>query len=342
MEPRAIAGRMRPGFLSPMTINLLTSVPEGLVLLTDSMLTSQQLGPRGFESTNFEHATKLFELGQDARAAAMISGIGTIGTRLVSQLINVASAAIDVRMASGPIAHQDYVDEVAGVVSIHYDALVEQMKNQQVAFVNANPAMLQQINAQRAARGFQPINAFTVDNVGVTNSPGGSPYADIYIAAPDLEVIVASFDGMPSASSLKWPGALRSAIAADPGNVYWTGSGSTAVSRIIKGFDAMLLQQDAMTNPAAAQAFAFLSSSSARYQMPAAFAVMPLQEAVYFTEFLGHVAAGYDHFRAGPPGVGGDMSVLILNEACRGWIRRADIRSGLGEHFSGWSGMGIT
>jgi hypothetical protein len=37
---------------------------------------------------------------------------------------------------------------------------------------------------------------------------------------------------------------------------------------------------------------------------------MRVQQAIYLTEFLANVAAGYDRFTVGPPTVGGEMDVV--------------------------------
>jgi hypothetical protein len=57
-----------------MTINLLHWVPEGIVMLADSMVTHTSTTPSGPVVTNFEHAEKLICLGKTLPAAAMFSG----------------------------------------------------------------------------------------------------------------------------------------------------------------------------------------------------------------------------------------------------------------------------
>lgn len=324
-----------------MTINLLTSVPEGLVMATDSMLSAQTFQiPLGFAVTNFEHANKLFELGTDACAAVMINGTGSIGATLVSQLIQSASKKVDARIANGAKpTHQDLIDIVASEVTPHYVTLIASTKLQQLNAHAANPATLAMVNQQRAQRGEPPLVAITLDEIGVANDPTSDPNAPIKVQVPNLSLIVASYNDNREASELKWPGSVTNAINLVPATLWWDGSGTSAVSRLIKGYDDKILEQMGASNPQGAQALAFVKANEARLQMPVAITVMPLQEAIYLTEFLGQVAAGFDHFRIGPPGVGGDLSVLTLTASCRTWIRRNILRSGLGKHYSGWSGV---
>jgi hypothetical protein len=151
--------------------------------------------------------------------------------------------------------------------------------------------------------------------------------ADIFIPGPPLEIVVVSRVADYAATVLRWPGGARMptlASAADIGKVWWWGSGGAAVARIIKGYDNSLLTAD--TSQDGLNATAYFNARSVDFQMPLLLAVMPLQEAVYFTEYLGDVACGYDRFKTGPAGVGGAVNVMVITDEERTWLRRDRIQ----------------
>lgn len=63
-----------------MTINLLTQVAEGIVMIADSMVSSRRSVGGELKEIRFEHARKMFRLGKTAPAAAMLNGCGNIGS----------------------------------------------------------------------------------------------------------------------------------------------------------------------------------------------------------------------------------------------------------------------
>ena len=71
--------------------------------------------------------------------------------------------------------------------------------------------------------------------------------------------------------------------------------------------------------------------------MGMALEIMPIQQALYLTEFLADVAAGYDRFSVGPPCVGGEMDVVVLLNGELKWIHKQRLTSSLRElDLAGW------
>lgn len=317
-----------------MTLNLLTWVPEGFVLLTDSMSTSETFMPfHGPKVTTYDHAMKMFELGRDVRAGAMISGLGVIGETLASQLMKSASAMVDSKNSS-TIAHADCVHAVAVVFNPVYEAMLADAKQFVLDQIKQNPIGLAQINANRNQRGAAPLDSIehlSIEDIGIENMPGIDPKAYDYVfPAPVLQIVVASHMSIYEACVLRWPGALQTIVVSEStqvGSVWWWGSGGSVVSRVIKGFDMDLLQSEHAGDQPAEAVLSFAQERAAKYQMPTLLGVMPLQEAVYFTEYLGDVASGYDRFKAGHASVGGAINVMIITDQERRWLRQDRIQA---------------
>ena len=302
------------------------------MLLVDSISTSETFMPQGPKVTTYDHAMKIFELGGvRSRSAAMISGVGDVGGTLVSQLMKRASHAIDA-LGDGQATHPACVDEVARVVSPAYRSLTDFIISQVLQQVRQDPNALENINTGRAARGLPPLD--NVDDIseaniglqGDTFPPGAEP--DVFVQGPILEIVVATHQTDYSATVLRWPGELRTPIVvpgSEVGQVWWWGSGGSAVARVVKGYDNGLLATDISAEGIAVTTY--FTTRSVDYQMPLLLAVMPLQEAVYFSEYLSDVACGYDRFKAGPASVGGAVNVMVITDEDRTWLRRDRIQS---------------
>jgi hypothetical protein len=311
------------------TLNLLTWVPEGLVLCSDSMLTLQTPAPGGFVTTTFEHAEKLIELGTSVPAAAMINGLGEIGGQLVSQLLRSASTAIDAVAAGNPVTEAVIQQQVIDAIDPTYANHAAILKANAATFWST-PERLAEVNADRAQRGLGPVEAVEPDRILIKddpNVPNGPQDYDVVLEST-LVVVVASYIAQPWAVAIHWPGArVFQAVPGSPLN--WWGSGGTSVSRIVRGFDLPLMERN--PGDAATQAtYQYALANAVAYAMPTPVGAMPLQDAVNFTEYLGQVAVGYDKFTSGPAGVGGPLDVMLLRPGRRSWVRRKQIHSSLG------------
>jgi hypothetical protein len=65
--------------------------------------------------------------------------------------------------------------------------------------------------------------------------------------------------------------------------------------------------------------------------MQSALEIMPVQQAIYFSEYLASVAAGYDRFKVGPHTVGGEVDVIALVDGKLKWIHKQRLISSLDE-----------
>jgi hypothetical protein len=302
-----------------------------MVLLVDSMSTSETFIPgKGTKVTTYDHAMKLFELGAKGnRAAVMISGVGDVGGTLVSQLIARASRNIDGQKKA--VTHETYVSEVKDGIDPVYQNLVSTLRTLTLQQIQTDPSMLQNINEDRKKRGlapYQDIKELTEDKIAPIGTPDPKNEFDVIFPAPPLDVVVASHVTDYAASFLKWPSGSRQDLirsVAEVGRVWWFGSGGGAVSRIVKGYDANLVAED--SDAAAGAAAGYFEKKPEIYQMPLLLSVMPLQEAVYFTEYLGDVSCGYDRFKSGPAGVGGAVNVMVITDQRRKWLRKDRIQS---------------
>ncbi len=326
-----------------MTVNLLTIVPSGMVLLADSMLTLG--GQASAIVTTFENAEKLIELGEkETPAAAMISGAGDINGKLVSALLRKAGSMVDDAKALGPVGHADVLAAVQSVIDPEWKAGIAALRATVAASHNTLD-VLSQINTERQKQQLPQIPQIEPKHVSVEGETDNDPEAIIFVRPSILTVVVATFFGdLQMATEIWWPGTARDVAAPA---VKWWGSGSTAVSRLILGFDFGRLEARAAAEAAQAtpitglgaapgatiddaqRALAYARSVIPDFQMGIPLAAIPLQDAIEFTEYLGKVACGFDKFSLGPAGVGGPLDVLVLLPNRRKWIRRKEIHSTL-------------
>jgi hypothetical protein len=329
-----------------MTVNLLTAVPSGMVLLADSML---MLGGRASAVvTTFENAEKLIPLGRKPMpAAAMISGAGDINGKLVSALLRKAGALVDTAKAAGAVDHAAVFAAVRAAIDPEWRAGVLALRAE-VAANHSKLDELMKINTERAAQTppQPPLASVEPKHVAVEGEADNDPEAFISIRPSILTVVVATyFDESPRATEMWWPGVATDIVAP---TLKWWGTGSTAVSRLILGFDFGRLEARAAAEAAQAtprpagtgvppgalvddaqRALAYAVSVKSDFQMGIPLAAIPLQDAIEFTEYLGKVACGFDKFSLGPAGVGGPLDVLVLLPNRRKWVRRKEIHTTL-------------
>lgn len=328
-----------------MTVNLLTVVPSGMVLLADSMLTLG--GPASAVVTTFENAEKLIPLGRKPMpAASMISGAGDINGKLVSALLRKAGALVDAAKATkGTVDQADVLAAVRAGIDPEWRAGIVALRAE-VAANHSKLDMLSRINTERARQNQPPIQNVEPKHVAVQGETDNDPEAFISVRPSILTVVVATyFDESPMATEMWWPGGAAE-IAAP--TIKWWGSGSTALSRLMLGFDFGRLEARAAAEAAQAtpkspgpdvapgatvddaqRALAYARSVIPDFQMGIPLAAIPLQDAIEFTEYLGKVACGFDKFSLGPAGVGGPLDVLVLLPNRRRWVRRKAIHTTL-------------
>jgi len=315
------------------TINLLTSVlDDGLVMCADSMLTLTGSGPfySGPVVTTFENAQKIIVLGDAQPAAAMVSGAADISGRLVSSFLRDVSRNIsaDASKRNGPGA----VAEVIAVVDPSCLGMVRKMKVE-AAEHYSQLDQLGEINAKRKEQGLPELTRVEPEQIGVEGDVVQPDDVVATVTLTPLTIVVCSYftNEGPSATEIRWPGAQKRTCI--PGGVlWWWGSGGSAVSRLIRGFDFDLLQShvrggDAAGSASAQQVIEYANQWAENYAMTAPVQSMPLQDAVEFTEYLGLVACGYDRFKQGPAGVGGPLDVLVLRHGEHDWVRCKRIHS---------------
>jgi hypothetical protein len=151
------------------------------------------------------------------------------------------------------------------------------------------------------------------------------------IDPPEFTIIIGSYFAMPLASSISWPGAVRSEIVTElGGSVWWWGSGATPLIRLIRGVDIFQLGFEAdKKGHAAAAALKYFEDNPERFGVDLALEIMPVQQAIYFSEYLAAVASGYDRFKVGPKTVGGEIDVLVLVDGKLKWIHKQRLTSSL-------------
>jgi hypothetical protein len=214
-----------------MTLNLLTQIPEGLIMLSDSMVSAQWTINGERERVNFQHARKLFHLGEKFPAAAMINGDGAIGSAPLSQLLRDASRHIDAH--EGTVDHDACLGAVTERISPVYDEFVVQLREETAKEIAADPAALSQINKKRKQAGHSPLSSITPDMIGVAGLTQ-EKLTVTEIVPPEFTVIVGSYFAKPLVSLIVWPGVAREDLITETGgSLWWWGSGSVPLMRLI-------------------------------------------------------------------------------------------------------------
>jgi hypothetical protein len=315
-----------------MTINILTIIQDdAMVMCADSMLTLQDYIPiaGGAVVTTFENAEKIIELGGRKPAAAMISGSAAIGERLVSSYLRDASRSID---RTSKASDATIVNAVVRVIDRPYIAWIHTLRRDMATRLSQVDA-LSDINTQRKKRKLPPLDHITPEQIAIKGArDNGDDIVHTIEVSPLTIVVCTYFASGPRATELRWPGCHRTTRY--PGSVlWWWGSGGSAISRLITGFDFDLLTShvDAGTpdSPKAKEVIEYADRWKNNYQMPTPVSALPLQDAVEFTEYLGQVACGYDKFKAGPAGVGGTLELLVLRRGLREWVKRKRVHSAI-------------
>ena len=326
-----------------LTINLLTVVPSGMVLLADSMLTlRQESGPTTI--TTFDSAEKLIALCREPfPAAALISGPGNVNRKLVSELLRSAGDAIDKQLDNDDedaVDHEAVVSEIRSVLNAEWPAAMEASR---CDAAQRESKRLSVHNATREARGLPPLAQIEPKHIAIPDADDNDPEnAFIDWKITKLIVVVATHIDGAKVTVMSWPGSdVVMDLSSPREQMRWWGSGSTAVSRLVLGFDRQkldLLREGGGRDKAGA-ALRRRADTMARYaemarelfMMPVPLESLPLQAAIEFTEFLGMAACRYDEFSVGETTVGGPLDVLVLQPKRRHWVRKKEIHSTLGQ-----------
>ena len=313
-----------------MTINLLTGVPAGVVLLADSMLTLS-----GEVLTTFENAEKLIELGSNSTpAAAMISGAGDVNGKLVSFLLRKSGREVDTLItALAPISHEHVTSAVRNSVDPEWNAGCARLRIEAAAWYSKIDE-LAKINESLTSQGKPTLLQIEPHHISIEGQNDNHADAFLPVQASSLTVVVATyFDETPRATALNWPGVAREVNLPD---LAWWGSGGNAVARVLLGYDEGKLRQKAWAETRqvppgnvgpAQQALGYMESQRSEFQMGLPIQSLPLQDAIEFTEYLGRVACGFDRFSIGQASVGGPLDVLVLLPGERRWIHRKELHS---------------
>lgn len=316
-----------------MTINLLTKVPEGIVMISDSMLSASESTHGEVKEIRFEHARKMFHLGKTAPAAAMLSGHANIGDAQIGRLLRAASEDVD---AHTQLDHTVCLTAVINRIAPVYDKFVTDERREAADWISDDPAALAKVNKRLQKAGKPAISVVTPDSVGVLGLTQ-NPEAVWWLEPPSMTVIAASYFGEAKATEIVWPGCNKRDLVNRSADIWWWGSGSTSLVRLIRGFDYALIAERADSDAHAKAALKYLKSNERRLRMPLSLEHMPIQQAVYLAEFLANVAVGYDRFSVGPRNVGGEMDVVVLLDGEFKWVHKQRLTSSLRElELAGW------
>jgi len=297
-------------------------------MLADSMSTLNSPSPQGPVTTTFANAEKLVALGINLPAAAMVSGQGILGNEVLSVLLKKAGRALDQGKFNHNIAGVEAA--VIDIIDAAYQPALHQFKVDTAAAWSERGA-IDRVNESRRNRGLPDLAAIGPDRVKVENDPTSPTEVNDWDVSANfgLTVVIASFFADPSAVAVDWPGLRRTQIVPGPSPLTWWGSGGSSVSRIVRGFDMGILERLAASGDPDGAATLAVAIARPEFSMPTPISAMPLQDAIEFTEYLGQVSSGYDRFTAGPPGVGGPLDVLVLQQQSREWVYHKCIHSSL-------------
>lgn len=304
--------------LQNMTINIAIAVSEGLVMAADSM-TQINNGPMILK--NYPTAEKITELG-NLPIAAMCSGIGAISQRSIMSYIR--EFEFDVLPSLGKTA----------VEPISLEDATGSEKPPQVREVAEK---LKEFIQDKYENAGWPVQ---------TPRPPLPPGVPAPPWPPTLTIVVGGYSPrsfFPEVYQIDFPSSeisQRHPIAGAPKgpSITWWGIG-TSLNRLLHGFDIQELNNAhrlVTQNPEARQAAGISPDEAANPPEPNAclgplaqlarmqvvLDFMPLQEAVEFADYLGHVAIGYSRFSAGNQIVGGELDVLAIQPEGLSWYRR--------------------
>jgi hypothetical protein len=296
-----------------MTINIAIAVSEGLVMAADSM-TQINNGPMIIK--NYPTAEKITELGK-LPMAVMCSGLGAISQRSIMSYIR--EFEFD-RLLGKTAVQSIHNEEPKGETPTVSDVAEELRKFMQTSYNGAEWPEPQ------------------------PSPPGGANTP----VRPQLTIVVGGYSPrsfFPEVYEIEFPDASIKQRHPNPNDpkkqptISWWGVG-TSLNRLLHGFDLnelMMAHNFLMQNPQAAQTVtggaaeglasipppnACLGPLMQLARMQVVLDFMPLQEAVEFADYLGHVAIGYSRFSAGNQVVGGELDVLAIQPEGLSWYRR--------------------
>ena len=302
-------------------------------MIADSMVSSRQIVDGDPREIRFEHGRKMFHLGKSAPAAAIVNGVGNVGSAPIGRFLREASAELDEQQSHD---HEQCVSAVAARMKPAFHEIVAEEKRSAAAAINADPAMMAKINTELRKAAKPAIKSMTPEIVGVFGMK--SDAATVWeIEVPRPTVIVRSYFGVPKATTLEWPaiGTISSTDRAASG-------GGDPVDR--RCFDSSWMRlrfhRSRCGKDFGGEGVVKIPGRvEDRIRMPLALDIMPIQQAVYLSEFLADVAAGYDRFCIGAPCVGGEMDVVVLVDGALKWIQKQRLSSKPSGAGSGWLGV---
>lgn len=283
-----------------MSIGILVSVHDGLVLAADSASTLSLLQPTNIpDSQNptvlnvYNNANKIANLYKGEPIGCVAFGAGSIGNASISTLLK----DFRFRITSGAEPEFDVKNyTIKGVADLLTEFLMQQVKHTE---------------QQQAAR----PNAVNLPKINLGVLLGGY-----------------SMEGNEKRKGLGegWMIQIENSVAKSPKllrqehevGINWGGEGD-AVARLLVGFSDLLpqiLESVVQPQPAAGQLLELLRAS---LQAPLVFAPMPIQDAIDLAEWLVHTAIMFSRFKPGVPSVGGPIEIAAItkHEGFR-WIKR--------------------
>ena len=313
-----------------------------MVLLADSMLTLRRETGRS-TATRYDSAEKLVALSREPfPAAALVVGPANIGQRLVSDLLMIAGDRLDKRLGNEdlhdpkvPVDHDSVVAEIHGVIDDEWRAALVNYRSNAAGRQRDWIADLAKQNELRAIEGLPCIEEVQPRHFIIRDACDNEEEAFIELPVTRLLIVIATYiNNTPKLTEMAWPGDDESLEINGTRGLRWWGSGSAAVSRLLLGFDHPRLRllanrsiEDRKMRRRAYVTEQFAEAVREQFMMPVPLDWLPLETAIEFTEFLGTVARGYDHFSMGEPAIGGPLDILVLQSDRRHWIKKKTIQS---------------
>jgi hypothetical protein len=262
-----------------MSIAVIVTVHDGLVIAADSAASLVMTGPTTGIAKVYNNANKIFNLFKGKPIGCVVFGAGSIGNASMATLIKDLRSLL---MNEGTAEDLDFdaesftVEEIAKILA---DFLGEEFQK-----IAGQPALL------------TADIGILVGGYSSTSSFGEVWSIEIQKGQPNPPVRVRA----QNEAGLNWGGA------------------SEILQRIVRGYSPGLFQvlSDINTpSKPADQLFSELNPLlSAKLQAPLVFAPMPIQDAIDLAEFLVHASIMYSRFIPGMQIVGGPIEIAAITK----------------------------
>jgi hypothetical protein len=270
-----------------MSIGILISVHDGIVLASDSASTLTVMTPQGGQGvvTVYNNANKIFNLHKRKPIGCVAFGSGSIGNASISTLLKDFRAKLkkETDPQSRPFDIENYT--------------VQQVAEALTAFLQAE---CDRVNPPKPTLGILLGGYSKGPSLGSLGEGWAITIKDGKVAAP---------------TPLRHPQEV---------GISWGGE-AEAVARLVHGFSPSLpeILGKAMKTDQSQALPQLMTLLRARLTAPIVFPPMPIQDAIDLAEFLVHASIVYSRFTPGAPTVGGPIEIAAItkHEGFR-WIKR--------------------